>query len=430
MTNFHTILIIVFVALLFVGVLIFSGVLPGFKGPDGVVVGNITMWGPVPAMAVAPMLASFNQAYQDQILVTYVAKDPARYEAELLEALASLAGPDLFFFPTDWSIRHADKIVPTPYESFPLREIQTEYLDQAGLFLRPNGLLAHPLYLDPLVLYYNKNLLASAGLVSPPTTWTKVKLDVPLLTKLDERRNILTSGVAMGQFSNLRSAKSLLEALFFQAGNPIVQFSAGSPRVVLEETFGFALPPAMRVVDFFNQFANPSSATYAWNRSLPEALTVFAAGNLAYYFGPASDLTKIRERNPHLEFDVAILPQKDEGPKITSAKMMGLAASRQSRNQAGAQFTARALAKANFAGALAKALYLPPARRDLLAQASVDPLMTVFNRSALVSRGWLDPHAAKSEAIFKDLIEATNTGRLTALDAVKEAAGELTLLYQ
>ncbi len=431
MSNFQIALVLVFIVLLLVGVLIFAGVLPGFRGNSGGVVGSVTMWGPLPSSALDGVVTEFNRAYQGQVTLAYTAKDPARYESELLEALASLAGPDLFLLPDDWVVRHADKILPAPYtKEFSLRQIGDDYIEQTGLFLRSSGLLAFPLYLDPLVLYYNKDLLSAAGLVAPPTTWTKLKLDAEVLTNRDERRNILQSAVALGQFANINSAKAVLEALLFQAGDPIVRVDGGTPRVVLKETFGFASPPAARVVDFFNQFSNPSSATYTWNRSLPEALTAFASGRLAYYFGPASDLEKIRVRNPHLAFDVALLPQKDDGPKITSGRLMGVAVSQQTRGAAAALFAAAALARPEFAGELVGRLSLPPARRDLLSAGTADPILDVFYRSALISRGWLDPNPSQSTLIFRDMIESVSTGRLPATEAVAAAHDQLASLYR
>lgn len=429
MSNFQTILIIVFVALLLLGVLVFAGVLPGFRQTPGGEVGTVTLWGTIPLELMNPLLNEFNSQHQGRLILNYTAKNPNSYEAELLEALAALRGPDLFFFPETWVVRHADKVRPTSYETLPLREIQNRFVDETGLYLKPEGVLALPLYLDPLLLYFNKDLLASAGLVSPATTWTKLKLEVEQLVRFDERRNILQSAIALGQMSNIRAAKDILATLLFQAGNPIVVVTGGAPRVVLDQNFNLAAPPGVRVVDFFNQFSNPSSATYSWNRSLPESLEAFTAGKLVYYFGFASDYERIRRQNPHLNFDVAMMPQKDEGPKITFARMQGVAVSRQTRNPAGGQLALQLLTEADSAGRLAAALRLPPARRDLLSRDNPDPTLAVFYRAAAVSRGWLDPDPAASGKIFRDMIEAASTGRVDTATAVGRATDELTALF-
>ncbi len=436
MNNFQTIALIGLIFLLVVGVLIFAGVLPGFRGQPGGEVGTVTVWGTVPQAAVASALETFNNQHKTEVQVNYVAKNPARYEEELIEALASLRGPDLFFLPHDWTRKQGDKVVAHRYEELPLADFKTAFLEEGNLFLSGSGALALPLYVDPLVLFYNKDMLASAGLTQPPTTWTRVKTDIAGLTRFDERHNILESAVALGQFENVAHAKDILAALLFQAGNPIVSVINNTPRVVLQSNFGFLSPPAIRVVDFFNQFSNPSAATYSWNRSLPEALNAFSAGHLAYYFGYASELSRLRQLNPHLNFDVALLPQKDEGPKITYGRLTGLAVSRQSRKLEGAKLAAKLLTGlgtpkspggggTDFVKALSSNLGLPPARRDLLTARPVDPALDIFYRSAIIARGWLDPDPEATKTIFRNIIETTITGRTDTQTAVGEAAVEL-----
>jgi ABC-type glycerol-3-phosphate transport system substrate-binding protein len=43
-----------------------------------------------------------------------------------------------------------------------------------------------PLFVDPIVLYYNKDILSNEGIVNPPRTWDELFLLNSVLTK--ERR--------------------------------------------------------------------------------------------------------------------------------------------------------------------------------------------------------------------------------------------------
>ena len=53
---------------------------------------------------------------------------------------------------------------------------------------------------------------------------------------------------------------------------------------------------------------------------------MFAKGALAMYFGYASEMSEIKNRNPHLNFDLAEVPQiKGDKSKTSFAKIYALA---------------------------------------------------------------------------------------------------------
>jgi len=59
----------------------------------------------------------------------------------------------------------------------------------------------------------------------------------------------------------------------------------------------------------------------------------FSAENLAFYFGFASELPTLVNRNPNQNFFVASLPQiKNASFKLTSARVTGIAISAFSKN--------------------------------------------------------------------------------------------------
>ena len=426
---FQMVILGLFIAVLLFGVLVFAGILPGFRQEPVGVAGKIVWWGTWDEPIIQPLVARLNTENLDKFSLTYVVKPAATLEAELTEALAVGSGPDLVSLPSSWVIADGNKFVPMPTEVMSPRQFEDSFINLAAVYQVPDGVLASPITFDPLVLYYNKDLLARAGLSRPPATWTQFKLDAEVLTRRDERDNILQSAAALGLFSNITHAKDILSLLFIQAGNPIVTAATNGWAVVLKEDLGIKPPPSPRAVEFFVQFADPASRTYSWNRSLPEAADNFVAGRSALYLGYGSEWADLTARNPHLSLGVALVPQRDETGTVTAGRLTGLAITRQAGGRATAAFAAAsALSSPAAAGELTPQHGLAPARRDLLAERVTDPVRTIFYRSAVSARGWPDPAPAATTEIFRRLIEGVVAGRATAEQAVARAHQELVEL--
>jgi hypothetical protein len=108
-----------------------------------------------------------------------------------------------------------------------------------------------------------------------------------------------------------KTRKEILATLFFQSGNNITERSPVTGEVSavidkdLEKEFEDASgTPTESVLDFYTSFANPSKSLYSWNRSLPNSENAFLNGDLAFYFGYASEIKRIQDKNPNLNFDV------------------------------------------------------------------------------------------------------------------------------
>ena len=116
--NFQLVIIIVFIAAAIFGILVFSGALPigGEQAGSG---GTVVLWGTVPGASIVGPLEDFKTA-NETFTVTYVEKSPETFDRDLLEALASGVGPDLFFLPDNLTYQYANKIFIIPYGSYPL----------------------------------------------------------------------------------------------------------------------------------------------------------------------------------------------------------------------------------------------------------------------------------------------------------------------
>ena len=432
MSKFQIAIILFLVLAAFVAVLIFAGVLPGFnqKGGSKNAVA-VSLWGPFPDREIRPLISKFNEDNADFFNVSYAEKNPANYEKELLNAMASGNSPDVWFVSQDMVLQYKDKILNVPFSSFPERNFKDIFIDSGEVFLdgQQGGVTAFPFMIDPLVLYWNRDLFSSASIAQPPKYWDEFLVDSGVLTKTNDSGNIIQSGAALGEFRNIRNAKEILSLMILQAGNKIID--PVELNVVWNNRGNSTLAPAENSLRFFGEFSNPKKTSYSWNRSLADSRSMFAGGKLAMYFGYASEFGQIKEMNPHLNFDITPVPQMKNGPvNATFARIYALAISRTSPNSQGAVSLIYALLEKNFNNQFAESLSLAPARRDALAEGNKNQVLSVFYKSAVMARTWLEPDSEAVSAIFKNMIESTTTGKQRISEAVTEATAQLENLLK
>ncbi|MCC6520597.1 extracellular solute-binding protein [Candidatus Nomurabacteria bacterium] len=429
-SRFQTIFIGVLTAALVIAVLIFSGILPfGKKSANPVgVTGNLTMWGTVQRgyfSGLFEQLAKQNPGLK----VSYVEKSAATLDSELINALASGTGPDLILLSQDLLMRYKDKLFVIPYDAYPQRQFTDTFIQEANLFATDEGLLGLPLFVDPMVMYYNRDSIESAGQVNPPRTWKEVADLVPKLTIRDNKGKVLRSITAFGDFDNIPHAKELLSTLLLQTGNPLVVRTGNEFRSTLNVApNGTQSLPAF---DFFMSFAIQTDPLYSWNKTLPTPETMFLSGDMALYLGFASELFTLRNKNPNLNYDVARMPQiAVTGTQITYGKLYGIASLKSSKNLRAAYVVSTIIAGPEFTNTLANGLALPPARRDLLLQKPSNPYATIFYDSALMARGWQDPNPEETKAIFAKIIANRLSGRTQLSTGIVEAQDRLDQLLK
>ncbi len=424
--NFQIIVIVIFIAAAIFGVLVFSGAI-SFGGDDATkAAGTVVAWGTIKTATMAPLIESFNDANTD-FRVVYVEKSADSFDQSLLEALASGTGPDMFFLPDNLAYHYANKIFTIPYTSYPLVTFKSIFAGAGEVFLTSNGLLAFPMTIDPLMLYYNRSILDSNSIIYPPATWDDLTTVAPQITKKDTTSKITKSAVALGQYANVAHAKDILAAMFMQAGNPLVAENEGTLRSYLNGVGGkYNLGDILK---YYTTFADPAENVYSWNRSFSNSVNSFSSEDLAFYFGFSSELQTLVNRNPNQNFSVAPIPQiAGTTAKITTAHVMGLAISSASKNLTTAFTAASLMAIGDFASKLAAAQGIPPARRDLLAQKPADAYSPIFYDSALYAKSWLDPSPAATGNIFRTMIDAVISNNSTEQEAISDASSKLDLL--
>ncbi len=428
---FQTILLIVFGAALIIGVLIFSGILPGYSGGLARNSVTLTLWGTNSAQVMEPVIDQVNKAADKQFNLRYVVKAPEQFESDLVEALAQGTGPDLLLFNDYMIVRQRNKLIPLNAKTYPLATFKTNFVDGGQIFVAPEGILALPLTIDPLLLYYNRDLVTSAGIVRVPERWSEVLNVINSLTIFGDNKTIKQSAIAMGESVNVPYAKDIIALLAMQAGTPVTTFNNGLPVSTLSEAYGFVPAPAEAAIDFYTQFAGTTKTTYTWSRALPNAQDFFTIGSLAMYLGYASERPRLVAKNPNLNFDAAIVPQRDQtSRKQTIGRFQGVALARSTKQPAVALAAAELLAAPASVAMLAAQLGVAPARRDLLATGVESAFGTVVYQSAVLARTWLDPDPAQSNRIFSALIDTVGTGRVLSGQAVRRASDELNALMK
>jgi multiple sugar transport system substrate-binding protein len=429
MTNFQIIVTGLFAFFLLLGV----GVFAAFGGLRGnASTGPVTIWGTVDSALMNNLITTLRNGNSTLADVTYVQKNPATYDSDLLNAMASGSGPDLFLVSQDNLYSFSNKITTIPYSDVSQAEFTNSFIDEGQLFLTQSGELALPFSIDPLVMYWNRSLYATAGVAEPPQYWNDFLTLAPKITSLDASSNVGQAAVALGTWQNITNAKAILSALFMQAGDTITaQNSAGQVVSVFGQTPANApANPAESALRFYTEFANPSKTSYSWNDSLAQSSDAFVNGNLATYFGFASEYSTIAARNPNLSFGVGVLPQlQGNSTHSTFGQLTGLAISRTSTNARGALAVAEALTSQQAISLLTPALGLPPVRRDVSVDTSNNAPMQVFVESSLIANAWLDPTSAQTDTVFQNMIEQVLSGAQQPAGAVAEGAQALTQLF-
>jgi ABC-type glycerol-3-phosphate transport system substrate-binding protein len=429
---FQIVLIGGFAALAILGLIFFSVYQSSVDRDERSYGARVVIWGTLPRDAFRTVFNEVTANDKDFQVVEYVEKDLRTFDLELLTAIAEGRSPDLIVLRSDAIVAHRGKLRGISYETVPERTFKDTYIDGAEIYLLSDGVYGLPFAVDPMVMYWNRDIFSSSGLATPPRTWEElVAITEPAITEVDASLGITRSALGFGEYANIRNAKNILSLLFLQSGTEIVTEAKDGYQITLEETRRGGIPPADASLSFYTQFANPAGTEYTWNRALPQDRQEFASGDLALYFGLGSEYRAIDAANPNLNFDVTQVPQ---GSGATIKRGFGafyaFAIPRASGNAQGAWQAARVLSGQATSAALAEYLDLAPVHRSEIGKGSSDPYRQTLYTAALTARAWLDPDPAGSENVFKTMIEDVTSGRTRVSDAVDDAVDRLQLLFK
>ena len=404
-----------------VAVLIVTGIVPGLKtdGESGV---SIVMWGFDDESAVRDLVLKFAESRQN-FDARYSKKDIVSFESDFLNAIARGEAPDIVVFPSDYLKKHKDKPSASPAILFTEREIIQQYIEAASVFLgTKKEVLGAPFYADPLALFINNDLFTKNFIASPPKTWDEFLNDAAKLTRKDSSGNIVISGAALGRAENIQNAPLILTTLFLQSGEKIINDSG---EITLNEPLNIGevtLHPAESSLQFVIDFANPKKNSQSWSGALPEARDAFINGKLAMYFGKISEYNEIKNKNAHLSFSVALLPQLAGAQRpVTGGEIFALAVPKASKAQLQAWQFIQFLASAENSASYADKTGNVSPRRDVLPVYQKESILSVFANSVLALKLWPNPDPQRADQIFRTLIEDMAIGRFTLRDSLEKA---------
>lgn len=377
------------------------------------------------------------------------------YRQDLLDALAAGNGPDIFLVRNSWTPAFSDKIVVAPDGMIDERSYRNTFVDAVGDdFVTTEGKISGvALSTDSLSLYYNKNLLDAVGITAPPKTWDEFQDDVHLLTRINSFGEITQSGVALGTSANINRSTDVLSALFLQNG--VLVPRGGSNDLRLAGAAG------VNALNFYTQFANPTSSLYSWNPAMHYSIDAFSEGTLAMMINYSWHYDTIKRKNSKLNFAVAPLPQPLGAQPFNFPNYWGFVVAKNKTAPEGTkdvalyskarifeswQFLKYAAFPNTGTVTLQNALtgntrdfpttfdpaetYLaktrrPAARRDLIEKQKIDPILGPFADGNLIARSWKQSDPESIEKILADMITSINLGEATVNQALSTAENRI-----
>lgn len=429
---FQVILISVFAFLAVVALIFLSAFQLDKKKEEQAYGDKVLVWGTLQEEVFKNVFHEISRDDKAFNVVEYRQFSSDTFNSDLVNAIAEGRSPDLIVLTSDALVEHRAKLVPIPYSTISERDFKDAFVDGAEVFAFDDGIYGIPFAVDPLVMYWNRDMFSSNGLAQAPKSWEQIVSEVvPALTVRDTSRNVLQSGVSFGEYRNIEHAKETLMLLVLQSGSKMVTQKEREYKVNLNEPIVEGTrAPLESAVQFYTDFSNVNSPLYSWNRAMESDKSSFLAGDLGLYFGFGSEYVDIGDKNPNLNFDVAPVPQ---GANATALRTYGdfyaFAIPRASKNVSGAFAVATVLGNSANAPAIVAPLNMAPVRRELIAKGDENLYRKIILQSALTARAWLDPKADTSDDIFMQMIEDVVSNRERISDAVSDAIDRLIIAY-
>ena len=393
---------------------------------------TLEIWGLDDEGNLQELLADYKKENK-HITINYEKKSLADYETELINAFAADTGPDIWLIHNTWLPKHKDKIKELPNELFSLSDLRTTFVEVVEKDLvDENKIYALPLYVDTLALFYNKDILNSAGIPLPPDTWEELIADLDKLVQRNQWGGIEQSGAALGTAENIDHSTDILALLMLQNGTKMVNENKES--ATFDESIyieGKTYQPGQDALRFYTDFSNPSKRTYTWNRQMSYSLDAFIEGKVAMMFNYSNQIPIIKDRVPYLNFGISSMPQiKGRNFDIDYANYWAFTVSKKTRVVQEAWKFILYLNQKENAKKYLEIVNRPTARRDLINWQEDDLELGVFVKQGLSAQTWYQVGSSAIEIIFANAIESVVLGRANVIKAIQAAADQVTLLMK
>ena len=278
---------------------------------------ELTYWGLWDEKEVFQALIEEYQRQNKNVSIKYEKRSPENYREKLISRINNGIGPDIFRFHNTWLPEIKEIVSYIPKEVMSNEEFEKTFYPVHQKDLKvANHYYGIPLYIDGLVLVYNKKLFDKAGVLSSPSNWDEIIDVAAKLMVKDQNGEIITSGIALGTANNIEHFSDILGLFILQNGGDLTNFSNKEGIGALQTYRQFAEPP--------NNF---------WSPNLPNSLTAFIQEKVAMIFVPSWVVLLIKSANPELDLKVIPVPDVPGGKPVSIANYWVEGVSIKSKNQ-------------------------------------------------------------------------------------------------
>ena len=396
---------------------------------------------------------------------------PDTYRQELMEALASGQGPDIFLINNTWFPAFENKLASAPTIITNEKEVRDNFVDVVyDDFTRDGKIYGLPLSVDSIALYYNKDLFNAVGISAPPKTWTEFNDAVKKITKINSVGDITQSAAAIGTSKNVNRASDILSVLMMQNG--VEMPTVKTPQANFDQSSlapdGQTVSAGVDALDYYTQFSRltingaSQNPLATWNSRMHYSVDAFTEGSTAMMFNYSYQLQTIKNQNQKLNFATAPLPQAYPSKPVNYANYEAFVVSKnktdsktsapisEAKNNARIheawQFLKFLTMKNNNSIHLINAVsksskdfpinfdpaveYLkkterPAARRDVLEAQKTDDVISAFATGNLIAKSWYQADSNGSQQALLDAIDSVVRGDSTIQEALKVASNRV-----
>ena len=170
---------------------------------------TLTVWGTFPETLLKESFMEYKNTVAEGTSVEYIQKDTSSMFSDLVQALAAGKGPDMWITDETQIQNDRNFIAPPPADVLTVRTFTSSYIDaatQAFVLTSKEGkqiVAASPLWADPLVLFWNKDLFNRKAIATPPKNWTELQKNSQTLTEIRSGDAINVAGIAFGRARNV-----------------------------------------------------------------------------------------------------------------------------------------------------------------------------------------------------------------------------------
>ncbi len=435
---------------------------------------TLDYWRPFDASdAFSPVIRKYRSIHPN-VTINYRQIRPEIYEEELIQAFAEDRGPDIFAVHNTWMRGYQSKLAAMPQNyaisnivpkgglegktvtnvqekrGLTPRQLQAQFVDVAldnmllpldGSGREPDlatsGVYGVPLSVDTMMMFYNNDLVKTAGVAQPPTTWVGFQSALEKVTAVEKGTlRLIRPGAVIGTAENVPRASDLLALIMMQAGAQMV------------DDFGFAsfhknppgldraTPPGIDALRYYIDFSIPPRKAYTWNALQPDGLEAFIRGQVAYMFGYSYQLPLIKARAPKLPVGVAPVPQQLPESPINIANFWLEGVSKKSESATWAWDFLLFQSSADHVKDYLDITQKPTALRALIDEQREDLFLGPFAEQVLTARTWYrGKDGDTADGVMRELITQAKLAIEAASDAefnkaVKNAVSKINQTVQ